>query len=519
MILWILMILSVIIIMIFTKKKKSVPPIVYGGKPVDVRKPRAIATIKNGSVDDIIMIDRGSAGDHYPWNVVVSGGVLSENGTPAVVKWIVAKNKNKNGKFEITNAGSGYWIPPRIDFLPSIIRTPKTQEEPESQKVSVDIQWGDIPTEQKSEYAELVQTTVREQKYADPQNQLRDLFPEAIVSQENIPKTKQIRYVLEWYSPIELSKVRITFYKIPKNIQLTLIGFNANGVQTFSKLILITSTIVEWNDNFIIKKMYYQGTSKWDQMEILGRRSYWTCEEYADYVDQIKEAVPDSKKKVPVPITDNDKAEEMYEAESADISVYWSDVMNQLPIDMRKNRDQYSKKNKDHYIKYYSRLSKQCQAMTPDQQKAQQEIENANEAEYAQKINEQKAKSKYDLEKMIKEYQKMLAQQKKDQEMIRDAKELGVPPPEPYYTQQEINDLKKRIEMTQSMSSEQLVRHCSKLYKSSNKTRSSAEKWAKASIFLPFLKKKAKREASKAEKKENQYAKQCSGLVELDYEK
>jgi hypothetical protein len=172
---------------------------------------------------------------------------------------------------------------------------------------------------------------------------------------------------------------------------------------------------------------------------------------------------------------------------------------------------------KTDYIDYFSTMASHCHRKTKEQMDAEKLVEDQEIASYTQMIKESQEKTSMYKEKLMKDYRRMQEQYALDEENQKDAQKYGIPAPEFKYTKEEIDALRKRIESIQNVPEDKLLRDCAKLEKTYNKQRKNAEKWAKAGIFLPFLKKKAKRESRKAEKSENKYQQNCAELVDLSY--
>jgi hypothetical protein len=461
--------------------------------------PVAISFIENGRIKSIKLLKKSEFLSPSFFRVSLVNTVNSENLKPAKIKW------NNDYTFEILDPGSGYIVPPHVVFLPkkeyvdtktklnSQNTIGKKNKINKKNKLDLSITasgvWDDIPKNQKDELADITQDYLREQKYSD--SLLENVYPLGITS-----KLSDLSYSIEWMFPIEFSGIKLYYNQSIKNVKLIKIrGYNENGVEIFNKE-LIYSPIIEWKYNALLKKLIID-SPQWDNCEIMARRVYWTCEEYSDFVEQIKES------------TDKPgKSSSKYEDD--DTTILYSEVLQQIPAD-------FKNLSKQEYIDYYSTMENHCHRKTKEQMDAEKLVEDQEIQVYQNQIKQQQEKiSKYK-EKLLKDYQMMVEQYEVDLENQKDAQKYGITAPEFKYSKKEIDDLKKRIESIQNIPEEQLLRDCSKLEKSYNKKRSKAEKWAKASIFLPFLKKKAKRESKRAEKDENKYQTNCAELVALSY--
>jgi len=207
---------------------------------------------------------------------------------------------------------------------------------------------------------------------------------------------------------------------------------------------------------------------------------------------------------------DIDLYEEEYEKQEENTDVYWEDVLQQIPIE-------YHTKSRKFLTYYYERLLEQCKQLNPQQQKDIEIMENAENSLYKEQFKTKLQLLQEQRQKMIEEYLKMKAQYEVDLLMIEDAKKYKINPPSPKYTWKQIEDKRKLIEKIQSMPDDLLLNTCSKISRNYQKKRKSAEKWAQASIFVPFLKGKAKKVSRQAEKYENQYAEMCADFVDLDF--
>lgn len=469
----------------FMKKTSTRPVTEYFSNKNSLKFPKAIATIQNGRIKSVKILEVSKLIDPSFFRVSLVNNVSTQNLNPGKIRW------NNNGFIEIVEPGSGYVVPPQVVFLPRKEFTQKQSKnkKPDSITISATGMWDDIPKNQRDELANVTQEYLREQKYSE--SLLENLYPQGVVS-----KNSSTNSDIEWMYPIEFSGIKLFYNQSIKNVKLIQIrGYNENGVEIFFKE-LIFSPIIEWKYNALIKKLNVIGP-QWDTCDIMARRVYWTCEEYTDFVEQLKEAVDKPG-----------KSSSKYEDD--DTTIVYSEVLSQLPPD-------FPKMSRDEYINYFSTMENHCLRKTKEQMDADKMVEDQEIAAYQNMIQEQqKQVSKYK-DKLLQDYQMMVQQYEVDVENKIDAEKYGITAPEFKYTKKEIDDLKKRIESIQNIPEEQLLRECSKVERLYNKKRKSAEKWAKASIFLPFLKKKAKRESKKAEKYENIYQSNCAELVALSY--
>lgn len=451
----------------------------------EIKFPSAVALIKDGKINKIILTN-GSLLDPNFWNVSINPPTIHQpNFKSGEITW------NQDKSFTINSPGYGYITPPEIVFIPKekekLTKTNKTL------KVQASGLWDDIPQATRNELADMTQDFLRTQKYSE--SIMENVFPLGILQ-----KINENEYVMEWMYPIEFHEIKLYYNNTAINNTIKfiqLIGYNENGVELFVKD-LIYSPLIQWSENYLLKKLKLKAP-KWDSCEIFARRVYWTCEEYEDFVEQLKESqeiagAPSSK------------------FEDDDTTIVYSELMQQIPADFSNIG-----KSKDFYIDYYSNMMNQCLRKTSEQMEAERVMENQQVDAYKQQLEKEKEKRSAYKEKMIRDYQRMLEQYNLDLENQKDAQKYGISPPPFKYSKQEIDDLKKRIESVKNIPEEVLIQNCSALERKYNKQRSKAEKWAKASIFLPFLKKKAKRESRKAEKTENKYVVECSDLMSLTY--
>jgi hypothetical protein len=485
----ILLALFLILICIFTKVKiqeNFQQGINESLTKKEMKFPSAVALIKNGSVNKVILTNGTELKPEF-WSVSLNPPSMHlPNFKPAEIIW------NNDMSFTIKNPGNGYITPPEIVFFP------KEKEKLTKSKDTITIEasglWDDIPQNTKNELADMTQDFLRTQKYSES-------IRENVFSLGILQKVNETEYLIEWMYPIEFSEIKIYYNNTTTNQTtikfIQILGYNENGVELFVKD-LIFSPLVQWSENYLLKKLIIKAP-KWDSCEIFARRVYWTCEEYEDFVEQLKE----SKDTAGAPSS---------KFEDDDTTIVYSELMQQIPSDFSNTG-----KSKDFYIDYYSNMMNQCYRKTSSQLEAERIMEEQQVEAYKQDIEKETEKRSAYKEKMIRDYQRMVEQYNLDLENQKDAKKYGIPEIPFKYSKQEIDDLKKRIESVKNIPEEVLIKNCSGLERKYNKQRSKAEKWAKASIFLPFLKKKAKRESRKAEKTENKYNIECSELMSLAY--
>lgn len=468
---------------------------------VEIQIPQAVAIINRGRIVNVKLIKDTNYVSPSFFHLYLDDRIQTPGQETGKIRW------NDDKTFTILNPGKGYLIPPEIVFIPKTQSTPqvgtknskgkKTKPtDKKGQSISTPIyvkpsgMWDDIPKNEKDILADLTQDYLREQKYSE--SLLENVFLSGIVSKQN-EKT----FSIEWQYPIEFNSIILYYNQLDKNVKLIqLRGYNENNVELFYKELMYKS-IVEWKYTALLKKIVIQGATQWSNCEVYGRRVYWTCDEYADFVEQLKE----SRDKP-------GKSSSKYEDD--DTTILYSEVLSQIPSD-------FQGKTKQTYIDYYSTMENHCSRKNKEQMDAEKLIEDQEIDNYKKLIEaEQEKASKYK-EKLMRDYNRMVKQYDIDVQNQKDAAKYGIPAPEFQYSQQEISDLKKRIESIKNIPEDKLLRDCAKLEKTYNKQRKNAEKWAKAGIFLPFLKKKAKRESKKAEKSENKYQTNCAELVALSY--
>jgi hypothetical protein len=448
--------------------------------------PEAIGIIKKGKLVGVKLL-RGAPPYMSPtsFRVVAVSNVRNKNLKNARIVW------NADSTFTIERMGEGYVVPPEIVFVPRGDSLRQKRAEGSGKIVfTASGMWNDIPQNQKDEMAALTQDYLRSEKYTSSASE--DVYLIGAVSSNN-----KSTYSIEWPYHIEFSSIRLEYAETQKKAGLLKInGFNDSGVSLFTKELMF-GPVVEWKYTALVKKIVISGAPKWSVCKVFARRSYWTCDEYGDFVEQLNESK-------------NKPGKSSSKFEDDDTTIVFSELLEQLPPDFRG----LSKKE---YVKYFSTLEGHCRQKTKEQQDADKKMEDQEIENYKNYIQEQQKKTSFYKEKLLRDYEKMVEQFRIDTENLNDAKKYGISPPEFMYTQKQIDDLKKRIESIQNIPEERLLRDCGKLEGKYNKQRRNAEKWAKASIFLPFLKKKAKRESKKAEKSENKYQAYCSELVALSY--
>lgn len=465
-----------------------------------IRAPQALAIIRNGNVVGIKLLSASDLVSPTFYNVVLTMGTHSNQASPrdAKVRW------NKDNTFTVIDPGSGYITPPIVNFIPRNLTTTKEKGNKKKKtggpaaegsdtvlKITPSGMWEDIPQNEKDALAEVTQDYLREQKYSG--SVLENMYTQGVLS-----RMSDTSYSVEWMYPIEFSMLVLNYNQLSPRVKLIkVVGYNENGVELFSQD-LIYKARIEWRYRALLKKLVVSGAPRWDSIEVWGRRVFWTCEEYQDFVEQLKES------------TDKPGTSPSSQYEDDDTTVLYSEVLEQVPPDFRD-------KTKSEYIDYYSTMASHCNRKTKEQQDAEKLVEDQEIANYQKMIQESQEKTSLYKEKLMRDYQRMQEQYALDEIDRRDAEKYGISPPEFKYSKEEIESLRKRIESIKNVPEEKLLRDCSRLEKTYNKQRKSAEKWAKAGIFLPFLKKKAKRESKKAEKSENRYQENCAELVALSY--
>lgn len=448
--------------------------------------PEALAIIKNGKLVRIKLVkDLQPVVSPSFFEIVVISNVRNPDLREAKVIW------NSDKSFTIKDRGNGYITPPQIVFIPKIKKSKQAKKDAKKNIIiSSSGLWNDIPKNQKDEMAQLTQDYLRAEKYSE--SILEDVYPIGVLSVMGKDK-----FSVEWPYNIEFSGLKIFYSDVNKKIKLLKItGYNENGVELFAKELMF-SGLVEWKYTALLKKIVIIGAPKWTTFEIMGRRSFWTCEEYDDFVEQLKESVDKPGKS-------------SSKFEDDDTTIIFNDLLEQLPADFRNL-------SKQKYIEYFSTLASHCNRKSQSQLDAEKLVEDQEIKNFKNYIQEQQEKTSRYKEKLMRDYEKMVEQYNVDLENQKDAQKYGITAPEFMYSKKEIDDLKKRIESIMNIPEDKLLRDCSKLESKYNKQRKNAEKWAKASIFLPFLKKKAKRESKRAEKSESNYQTYCSELVSLSY--
>lgn len=476
-------------------------------------KPSAIAILKNGSVSNVIMTNKGLFNKNY-YQIIVSGGLTEKNFKQPILKFVEVNN---DIIIKIIDTGYGYIIPPNIDFVPNIkIREPKQLKQLNKNK-ALDFQqyysqymWNSLQNYKKDDIEVLTESFLRTRSYASVKNS--NLVNNARI----IKKDNLIRY--EFLVPIELIQLNFVFYSIPKqNLNKSFIvkGYNSNNVELFQKQFIFDKNI-QWNlfsDNvYLIQYINVETILPYDNIEIIGKECPLDCEELEDLLEQIKTALkkPKPKELQVTPSMDIDLYEEEYEKQEEKTEVYWEDVLQQIP-------NEYHNRSRKFLTYYYQRLLEQCKQLNSQQQKDIEIMENAENSLYKEQFKTKLQLLQEQRQKMIEEYLKMKAQYEVDLLMIEDAKKYKIKPPPPKYTWKQIEDKRKLIEKIQSMPDDLLLNTCSRIDRNYQKKRKSAEKWAQASIFIPFLKGKAKKVSRQAEKYENQYAEMCADFVDLDF--
>jgi len=474
-------------------------------------KPSAIAILKNGSISNVILTNNGLFDINY-YQIIVSGGLTQKNFKPPKLKFV--KNNN-NISIKILDTGYGYIIPPNIDFVPKIVinKKPKILDKPNIinyQQYYSTYLWNSLQSKNKDDIENLTENFLRTRSYYNVKN------TNLINNAKLIKKTNYNRY--EFLIPIELIELNITFYQIPKkNLNKSFIvkGYNRNNVLLFQKQFIYENNI-KWNlfpnNVYLVQYIEINTILSYDNIEIIGKECPLDCEELQDLVEQIKTAInkPKPKEFKIKKGMDIDLYEEQYEKQEENTNIYWSDVLQQIPIE-------YHNKSKKFLTYYYERLLSQCILLNSQQQKDLEITENAENSLYKEQFKTKLQLLQEQRQKMIEEYLKMKAQYEVDLQIIKDAKKYKIVPPKPKYSWKEIEDRRKLIEKIQSMPNDVLLNTCAKISRNYQKKRSSAEKWAKASIFVPFLKPKAKKVSKQAEKYENQYANMCADFVDLDF--
>lgn len=449
--------------------------------------PEALAIIKNGKLVGIRLVkDLQPVVSPSFFDIVLISNIRNPGMKEAKVIW------NNDKSFTIKDRGNGYITPPQIVFIPKIKEKGKQTKKDTKKNIIISSSgmWNDIPKNQKDEMAQLTQDYLRAEKYSE--SILEDVYPIGVFS-----VIGNDTFSVEWPYNIEFSGIKIFYSDVNKKIKLLKItGYNENGVELFAKELMYKG-VVEWKYTALLKKIVIIGAPKWTTCEIMGRRSFWTCDEYEDFVEQLKESVDKPGKS-------------SSKFEDDDTTIIFKDLLEQLPADFRN----FSKQK---YIEYFSTLASHCTRKTQSQIDAEKLVEDQEIQNFKNFIKEEQEKTSRYKEKLMRDYEKMVEQYNIDLENQKDAQKYGITAPEFMYSQKEIDDLKKRIESIMNVPEDKLLRDCSKLENKYNKQRKNAEKWAKASIFLPFLKKKAKRESKKAEKSESNYQTYCSELVSLSY--
>lgn len=457
----------------------------------DENLPKATSILKNGVLFDIKILKKGIYKPSH-WNITLVTRSKGVNYVPAKVVW------NDDYSFSILESGQDYILPPEVVFVPKkqIHMSPKKSKDKKTENVP---RWNDISLPVKNDIQDVTSDFVRQSSYAD-------YGLENMTQYATFSVSPQGERILEWLYPIEFQNMRLFYDTLPMikkkkkkfdarymtNVRL----YNENGAEIASKNFSVKKNVLVWVNDYLIKKIVVSGYMN-SNIEVNGRKSTWTCEEYTDFVDQLKE----SKNKAGKPSS---------KYEDDDATIVYSELISQLPADVQG-------KTKKQYIKLYSRYRDNCSKKTKEQIDVERQLEAQKIDMYRQQIKKEVDNQYKYRDKLIKDYEKMVEQYKMDEIDANDAKRFGISPPEFMYSKKEIDDLRKRIERTSNIPDDVLIKNCSSLQRKYESQRKKAEKWAKAAIFVPFLKKKAKRESKKAEKTEKKYETECSELVSLSY--
>lgn len=525
---YILIYIIVIIIIIIIIYCNNYINIIYESFTNNI-EPSAICLINNGSISNVIITNKGYFNPNQ-YNIIISGGLTQKNYRKPILKFVENNSNNQFIDIEviIVEPGYGYITPPLINFIPKLYINKDIQFKKQSNIPLIKYQnyysqylWNKLQTQNKDEVQILTQDYLRQMSYSDSPltNQ---------ITNAKITNNKTI-ILYEFVVPIELYKINLLFYTLPKSIlkqSITIKGYNSNKVLLFQKKFMYRDKIswkLYFNNVYLIQSLEVISSISPNDINIIGRQFPYSCEEIEDLLEQIKSAV-NKKKPSSLKIdtiknknNDNDDEEDLkdlldeeYEKRESEDIIYWIDVKNQLPNDL-KNRD------RKFLIYYFGRLLKQCNYLNNQQIKENEIMQKAEINAYKEQFKTKLQLIQEQRQKIIEEYLQMKAQYKADLEIINDAKKYKITPPPPKYTLKEIENKRKIIEKIESIPDDKIFSTCSRLNRDFQSKRKSAEKWAKASIFVPFLKNKAKQKSKQADKLESKYTDICGNFVELDY--
>ena len=156
-------------------------------------------------------------------------------------------------------------------------------------------------------------------------------------------------------------------------------------------------------------------------------------------------------------------------------------------------------------------LQKSCNALSKNDIAERKKMIEEQAKAYDQVLQKQIDAKKVTVDKAKKLWDAVSKQIKKEEQTAADAKKIGLPPPPPRYTKEQIDLIKKNMVMpnTKSMSTEKKA-ECMSLLNRAMAAREKAEQAGQQAVYVPFMKDQAKKLAEDSERAWSAYNTACT---------
>lgn len=169
-------------------------------------------------------------------------------------------------------------------------------------------------------------------------------------------------------------------------------------------------------------------------------------------------------------------------------------------------------KNKSLYIKQrrlFQKLKDSCGKLDVTTKKEQSALIKERAKAYDKVIAKKKALNAAKAKKAKKVWKKIEKQLAKEKKTAEDAKKLGLPPPPPLYSKDQIATVKKNLEFTDKKMTDQKKAMCMQMLNDAVSKRSKAEDYGRTAAFIPLLIPKAKAKGKESQRAWERYNREC----------
>lgn len=169
-------------------------------------------------------------------------------------------------------------------------------------------------------------------------------------------------------------------------------------------------------------------------------------------------------------------------------------------------------KNKALYIKQrrlFQKLKDSCGKLDVTTKKEQDQLVKERAKAYDKVIEKKKALNAIKAKKAKKIWKKIEKQIAKEKKTAEDAKKLGLPPPPPLYTKDQIAKVKKNLKFASKNMTDMKKARCMQMLNDAVSKRSKAEDFGRTAQFIPLLIPEAKRKGRESQRAWERYNREC----------